>query len=298
MTPLQPLTWHAAAAAGVRVWIKRDDLNDPYVQGNKARKLAPLLAQRHMLKGILTMGGAYSNHLYAVAYAGAQAGISTVGIVRGTAANLDNATLTAARAAGMHLHRVSKVAYDAGFEDAAMQAIVQQYPDFVQLPSGGNTRAALEACKALGGEILAQLPQPLPQPLHICIAAGTGCTAAGLVAGLAGAAHTWVFPAAPLPADGLLAQQPAGHYTVVSPPAGRSFALKSDALLAFARQFRQETGVLLDPIYTLKMAYTLSQMLDKGTFAAGDTLVLVHTGGLQGWAGFQERWGVNVVDGC
>ncbi|MFN0013663.1 MAG: 1-aminocyclopropane-1-carboxylate deaminase/D-cysteine desulfhydrase, partial [Saprospiraceae bacterium] len=73
------------------------------------------------------------------------------------------------------------------------------------------------------------------------------------------------------------------------------FAKKNALVLDFARAFQARTGILLDPVYTAKMLYGVWDLLAKGYFPAGSTVVAVHTGGLQGWAGFRERYGEGIV---
>jgi len=61
--------------------------------------------------------------------------------------------------------------------------------------------------------------------------------------------------------------------------------------MEFVRRFLTQTNILLDPIYTAKMLFGLFDMLAKGQFASGSTVVALHTGGLQGWEGFGARYG-------
>jgi 1-aminocyclopropane-1-carboxylate deaminase len=290
MTPLQQVDWPTATATGVRLLVKRDDLIHPTVQGNKWRKLKPLFEQP--LNGIITFGGAYSNHLHAVALAGQAIGFSTVGLVRGTAVNVNNATLLAAAAAGMILHPIPKSVYDRGFSATEVQDLVAQYPGFIYLPEGGATPQALHSCRAIGTEIRDQL-SPWPGQVFVAIPAGTGCTAAGTVAGLGGMAHTLVFPAAQFEVgQSLLDTVDQTHFSLVDKFMFGGFARHVPELIDFAKRFYQQTGILPDPIYTTKMLYGLDQLLQQGFFPNGSTVVAVHTGGLQGWAGFRERFGV------
>lgn len=292
MTPLQPVDWPAATAAGVHLLIKRDDLIHPTVQGNKWRKLKPLFEQP--LKGIVTFGGAYSNHLHAVALAGRAMGFPTVGLVRGTAVNIHNATLLAASEAGMVLHPIPKSVYDRGFSAESVQDLVAQYPGFVHLPEGGATPQALNSCRDIGTEIRNQLI-PWPDRSFVAIPAGTGCTAAGVVVGLEGMAHTLVFPAAHFEVgQSLLGTVDQSHFSIVDQFMFGGFARYVPELIDFARRFYQQTRILPDPVYTVKMLYGLDQLLQQGFFPNSSTVVAVHTGGLQGWAGFRERFGVDI----
>jgi len=80
-SPLQQLT-HSRLLS---LWIKRDDLIDPYISGNKWRKLKYLLedAAEKKKNHLVTFGGAYSNHLVATAAAAARSGLQATAFVRG-----------------------------------------------------------------------------------------------------------------------------------------------------------------------------------------------------------------------
>jgi 1-aminocyclopropane-1-carboxylate deaminase len=96
--------------AGVRVLVKREDLNHLYVSGNKWWKLkyniATAFQQRH--DTLLTFGGAYSNHLYATAAAARELGLKSIGIVRGEKTLPLNPTLSFVQECGMQLHYISR----------------------------------------------------------------------------------------------------------------------------------------------------------------------------------------------
>src|SRR5690349_19086337 len=70
-TPIQEIHDPVFDKAGVRVLIKREDLNHPFVSGNKWWKLKYNLEEAIKLghTTLLTFGGAYSNHIYATAAA-------------------------------------------------------------------------------------------------------------------------------------------------------------------------------------------------------------------------------------
>src|SRR5690606_22130211 len=83
---------------GVELVLKREDAIHPFISGNKYRKLKYNIedAQKSRFKKLLTFGGAYSNHIAAVAYVGHAFGFETLGIIRGDELNDkvdDNATL-------------------------------------------------------------------------------------------------------------------------------------------------------------------------------------------------------------
>ena len=309
ISPLQLIPDHPGKDRGISLFIKRDDLLHPDIQGSKARKLAAILPgikQSHP-GGIVTFGGAFSNHLHAVATAGKVFNIRTVGIVRGEDIDIQNATLRVVSELGMTLIPMPKTRYDAIKEQAEI-FMGDEFSQCYFLPEGGSTAEAVMACAAIPVEILAQLQHDHPEldfkPLYICAPAGTGCTAAGVVAGLnASSSQVLIFPVSShdfeestilrflsdthRSGDGV-----ANKFKIVYEYTFGGFAKLHPPVMAFVRSFYQETNILLDPVYTAKMLFGIYQMLDQGAFQPGSTVVMLHTGGIQGWKGFRERYGM------
>ena len=71
-TPLNQLFNSLLDEKDVQLWIKRDDLTHPELQGNKWRKLKYNISEASQTnkKYLLTFGGAFSNHIFATAAAG------------------------------------------------------------------------------------------------------------------------------------------------------------------------------------------------------------------------------------
>lgn len=295
---IQELSLHPIGTVrNIRLWMKRDDLLHPLISGNKWRKLAPIveLAQSDGIKGIISFGGPYSNHLHALAAAGREYNFPTVAIVRGLAADPDNPTLAFARACGMQIIPVSKKAYDEGVNHPDIQQVITRFDGFEVLPEGGASEAAVHNCAFLAEELLSE---PIwSRKVYVAVPAGSGCTAAGLIRGLAGRAHTVLFPAT---ASGFTAAHllrfgvcESSLYTIEKRFDCGGFAAWNTELIAFIRQFKSDEGILLDPLYTGKMMYGLFRMLQEGFFPEGSNVVAIHTGGLQGWDGFRRRFGIS-----
>lgn len=322
MSPLQLIEQHPGNKLGIRLYVKRDDLlgaKQPdlkmpegierfryFVQGNKWRKLEPVLqqVQTGRYEGILTYGGPFSNHLHATAAAGRLFGIPTAAIVRGLTVDGTNPTLQFAQAAGMQLHHVAKRDYDQKTDSSAVAAIQSLYPTYFHLPEGGSSLESAQNCRQIAQEILVQLEAAEIQAAHrlfVAVPAGTACTAAGLALGLPQNIPLLVFPAAPYGVDLSTFQAFGtgleGGYsappTLVTDYIFDGFAVFRPELLTFAEAFKTQTGILLDPLYTVKMMYGLFDMLQSGFFPEKCTIVAVHTGGLQGWEGFRQRFGYN-----
>ncbi|MBX0292760.1 pyridoxal-phosphate dependent enzyme [Hymenobacter sp. HSC-4F20] len=291
---LQPLDEPVADRAGVRLLLLRDDLNHPELPGNKWRKLKYNLqeAERLGYRALLTFGGAYSNHLAAVAAAGRLTGLSTVGVVRGDELQGQplNPTLTQARANGMVLHFLDRPTYRRKHEPTVVDALLQQLGPAYVLPEGGSNALALPGCAELVPELLA-----LTDFDTLCVACGTGGTLAGLLVGLDGQREALGFAALKgadfLRADiNALTRQATGrqyqNWSLQTGYHGGGYARLSPELQKFCWEFQGRHGVLLDPIYTSKMMVGILDLLARGYFARGSTVVAIHTGGLQAWAGF------------
>ena len=297
---LQELPEPVAAAHGVRLLLWRDDLAHPDLPGNKARKLKYNLAaaRRQGQHTLLTFGGAYSNHLAAVATAGRLFGFKTIGLVRGDAplANAPlNPTLAQAAADGMALHYLDRSAYRQRAEPEFVAEQLARFGPAYVLPEGGTNALALPGCAELVAEIRQQSDFDA-----LAVAVGTGGTLAGLLTGLAGrqqaigvaALKNGGFLQAEI--DALTQQAGVGTFTNYSLQTDYHFggyAKYSAGLLAFIEQFRARHGVLLDPIYTGKLLVGVLDLIGRGYFRRGSTVVAIHTGGLQAWAGWRERFG-------
>ena len=297
---LQFLNEPIAAACGVRLLLWRDDLAHPDLPGNKARKLKHNLAaarqQGHRV--LLTFGGAYSNHIAAVAAAGRLFGFQTIGLIRGdepAPGTALNPTLARAAADGMKLHYLDRTAYRRRAEPEFLAGVLAEFGPAYMLPEGGTNGLALPGCAELVAEIRQQVAFDA-----LAVAVGTGGTLAGLLTGLVGTEQA-VGVAALKNGSFLrgeideLTQSATGriyaNYSVQTDYHCGGYARYSADLLAFIARFRQRHGVLLDPIYTGKLLFGVLDLLAQGYFASGSTVVAIHTGGQQAWAGWEARFG-------
>lgn len=285
-TPLQELSNATIEVAGVRLFIKRDDLIHPTVSGNKWRKLkySLLEARTTNKQAILTFGGAYSNHLYATAAAGNEMGIRTIGVVRGLdVAEQETPTLRFCREQGMHLHFVSREEYRQRNSEKYLTNISRQFGEPFMVPEGGTTVLALKGVSEMVNEVNAQLGS---MPHFFVTAAGTGGTAAGI---LSANANVLAFSALKGGAflnndiQNLLAgsSQP-GRLTLFTEYHFGGYAKWNAVLLDFITSFKNEFGIQLEQVYTAKMFYGLFELIRNGYFDKGTVIVAVHTGGLQG----------------
>lgn len=273
---------------GYEVYIKREDLLHHHISGNKYRKLFYNLieAQQQKHHTLLTFGGAYSNHIAAVAAAGREEGFQTIGIIRGDElANKErNDTLLFAGSQGMQLHFVNRADYRKKNEPGYIEQLQQQFGHFYLLPEGGTNDLAVKGCE----EILTDQDQRFD---YICVPVGTGGTLAGLINSAAPRQQLIGFSA--LKGDFL--EQEIKKYTsrtnwkVTDAYSFGGYAKVNKGLIEFINTFKKETAIALDPIYTGKMMYGVSQCIEQGLFPKKSRILAIHTGGLQSLSGMNKK---------
>jgi 1-aminocyclopropane-1-carboxylate deaminase len=281
--------------AGVEVFVKREDLIHPEVSGNKWRKL-----RYHMLEvmqhseyeGFITKGGAYSNHILATASACCQSGFKSVAFVRGERIEPLNATLKKAEELGMKFLFISRADYRKSIKDLKSDhKIIGKWMD---VPEGGSDDLGVKGCE----EILAKKDKS--DFNIVCTALGTGGTAAGLLRSKKSNQELWIFPALRgMDIEKTLRpwiderQWQKGLVTVQSDYHFGGYAKLNEDLITFIRDFEKETGIPLDPVYTAKMMFGLMDLIKKEKITRGKRILAIHTGGLQGRAGMEERLGLD-----
>jgi 1-aminocyclopropane-1-carboxylate deaminase len=163
----------------ITLYIKREGLIHPYIFGNKWYKLKYNLieAERLNKKTILTFGGAYSNHIFAVAAAGKIFGFRTIGIIRGEEHLPLNPILKFAKDNGMLINYISRTNYRKKTQQEFINKLHSVYGDFYLLPEGGTNYFAVKGCSEIPSTIKIKYD-------YICTACGTGGTIAGLISGV------------------------------------------------------------------------------------------------------------------
>ncbi len=296
-SPLEYLISPILEEKNIQLWIKRDDLTHPLIQGNKWRKLKYNLSEfkKSQTKYLLTFGGAYSNHIYATAAAGQLYGIPTIGIVRGEKILPLNSTLAFAKGAGMQLHFVDRKTYR--LKEKLLPSLNIPLKDCYILPEGGTNELAIKGCEELGKEILDQMESP---PDFVIVSCGTGGTMAGLISsfqpptkllGFSSLKGNFLTKEIQNLLDQFSPKKNYSTYTIQTDYHFGGYAKHTPILLDFINDFKKQHHIQLDPIYTGKMFYGIFDLIGKDFFPFGSKIVAIHTGGLQGLAGFRERFG-------
>jgi len=273
----------------ISVFIRREDLIHPFISGNKFRKLKYNLVQAKAENQdtLLTFGGAFSNHIAALAYAGKEQGLKTIGIIRGDELEKkipENPTLKFAQECGMQFKFVTREEYRHKTEKEFIENLKHEFGDFYRVPEGGTNEFAIKGCE----EILSNEDS---QYDYICCAVGTGGTISGLINSSLSHQKVLGFPA--LKGDflkeeirkfarnenwELILDYHFGGYGKVNPE-----------LIAFINQFYEKNKIPLDPIYTGKMVFGVMDLIDKDYFPENSKILLIHTGGIQGIAGMNLK---------
>jgi 1-aminocyclopropane-1-carboxylate deaminase len=298
-SPIEEIHAEDWARRGVRLFIKREDARylpaypgDRCLGGNKLRKLKYnlLAAEEQGHDTLLSFGGAYSNHLAALASASRIFGFRAIGVVRGEAAPSLNPTMRHAAACGMIIEYLDRARYRQREAPELLAQWRERYGPYFLVPQGGTNAHALPGCVELAAEIRRQC-QGAP-PDVVAVACATGGSLAGLIAGMEGESR--LLGVAVLKGGflthavrELLEPTPArdfDNWAVLDEFHGGGYAKVSPPLRHFIRQFQAEHGVPLDPVYTGKLFFALYQLLERGVFPPGSRVLAIHTGGLQGAA--------------
>jgi D-cysteine desulfhydrase len=309
-TPLDPLP-RLSVALRRRVLIKRDDLPGPALGGNKARKLEYLMADALAggARRVATFGGLQSNHARMTAAAARRLGMEPHLLYFARRPRRLTGNLAVCEALGAHMHFIPiPQGGEPGFTLERLNRLVALLaralvgPHYF-IPVGGHSWLGCLGYARAALELDEQARAAGAGDARVVLAAGTGGTLAGLLAGLAlcgsglrplavDVGRLWrrfpesvaavateicarlgeprAFAAADVP---LLERVYVGERYGVPSPEGDA-ALRRLALLE---------GVVLDPIYTAKALAGLLDRAERGLLGRDEPLIFLHTGGGPGF---------------
>lgn len=293
-TPNSPIQWISDPLLdekGVQLAVKREDLIHPHISGNKWRKLKYnfLEAKDKGFTKVLTFGGAFSNHIAATSACAKEFGLESIGVIRGEELNSSsNHTLRFASDQGMSLSFVSRSDYRNKYKNDFIEWLKSQFGEFFLIPEGGTNDLAIKGTEEI-------LDSECESFSHVCVAAGTGGTASGIIRSANQDQHVLVFPALKgnFMESEIKSLVGVGEYvtwTSFNQYHFGGYAKWNDELIDFINSFKRQYNIPLDPIYTGKMLFGLFDMIKRDYFVKEATLLAIHTGGLQGIQGFNDQY--------
>jgi len=273
----------------ITLTIKREDLIHPLISGNKFRKLKYNIeaAKSQGYDTLLTFGGAFSNHIAATAYAGKLHGLRTIGIIRGEELFQkweDNPTLNLAAAQGMQFKFISRNAYRYKNSADFIEDLIREFGKCYLLPEGGSNELAVKGC----GEILSTDDAEYDV---ICSSVGTGGTLAGIINASLPRQRVLGFPA--LKGENFTEDirnfTARKNWELQTDYHFGGYAKVSEVLIQFINNFKEQTQIPLDPIYTGKLLYGILDLVKNDQFKPKTKILAIHTGGLQGIVGMNAK---------
>lgn len=274
---------------GVSLSLKREDLIHPLISGNKFRKLKYNLleAKFQNLDTLLTFGGPFSNHIAATAYTGKKEGFKTIGIIRGDEIEKKwntNPTLKQAHENGMQFKFISREKYRSKENAFFLEELKDRFGPFYLIPEGGTNPLAIRGCEEIlhAGDADFEV---------VCCSVGTGGTLSGIINSSHASQEVLGFLA--LKGDFLkedickFAQK--DNWELLTEYHFGGYAKVTPSLIHFINDFKSQTQIPLDPIYTGKLMFGILDLVKKDRFPPGTRILGIHTGGLQGIAGMNEK---------
>jgi 1-aminocyclopropane-1-carboxylate deaminase/D-cysteine desulfhydrase-like pyridoxal-dependent ACC family enzyme len=281
---LDQVIWRLNSGQKPRITIARLDLLHPVVSGNKSFKLFYNLQQaiQEQKSGIITMGGCFSNHLVATAYACKESGMKSIGLIRGELPNPLNHSLRFCTENGMQLIPIDRTHFHRTGEQVLEK--IRIHPDLYFVPEGGDNAYGEKGCT----EIMHRI-KGADQFTHIVCAIGTGTTFRGLLQSLKKHQTGIGIPVLKIPIeeqDGFLREhvntKSNASFQVFFNYALNGYAKKDTTLLNFMNLFYKETNVPTDFVYTGKVMHAVTHLLETNRFPENSNILVLHTGGLQG----------------
>jgi len=278
---IQTISNDCVTKKNISLSVLRLDKVNPIVSGNKLFKLHYFLKEaiEMSLPGIVTFGGAYSNHLIATAYACKTINLKCIGIVRGEKPRLLSSTLIACIEYGMELCFISREQYS--LKDGAdfLKEVAGKYKNYLIVPEGGYSLKGAAGAALIANYITADAT-------HICTALATATTFAGLI--MSEKIHQQVIGIPVLKgmndvADRVkfLTNKTYTFKTLDGYDFG-GYAKKTPTLIKFMNLLFKQHSLPTDFVYTAKMMFAVLENIEKGYFAEGSSIICIHTGGLQG----------------
>jgi 1-aminocyclopropane-1-carboxylate deaminase len=273
---------HFINNSGLQLFLKREDKIHNIISGNKYRKLKFNLIKAKELgfKGLLTFGGAYSNHIPAVAYAAKKNGFKSRGFIRGEEIvnnYLENPTLKYSHDLGMKFNFLSRSNYKLKTNEYYLTKLKKKFKDYYFIPEGGTNALGVLGCQ----EILNDNDKKFD---YICCSVGTGGTICGLIN--SSSENQKIIGFSSINKNYLLNDITKfvtnENWMLVDDFSFGGYGKVNEELIEFMNNFRLKYGILLDPIYTSKLVYGVLNLITNNFFKPNSKILMIHTGGHQG----------------
>ncbi len=268
---------------GIHLRVLREDLRHHPAAGNKWHKLRynleAAIEQGH--RSVLSFGGAWSNHILALAASARQQGLASIGIIRGEAEYAANPVLSEARARGMRLHFVDRGEYRKRHDPAWRETLRACFGHPYLIPEGGSNALGVHGCKVLGETLLTETGGDFE---IICCAVGSGGTLAGLASALQPARQAIGYTVVKdnsLPGRIAYLLQDRAPQPVLRNAARRGYGRGDTQLAAFVADFIGRTGIPIEPVYTGKLFMHLLEDIGQGEYPPGSRVIVLHSGGVR-----------------
>jgi 1-aminocyclopropane-1-carboxylate deaminase len=264
----------------VNIFVKREDLIHPIISGNKFRKLKYNIekAIKDKKDEIISFGGAYSNHLLALAFIGKLSNLKTIGIIRGEELKQKklNSTLKRCKDFGMKFIFISRNEYKKRNEIKYINSLKVKFRKAFIVPEGGTNYLGVKGCE----EILNKEDSFFDV---ICCPVGSGGTISGLINSKNNFQKILGFSALK---DSKIKNVITkfvnnNDWKVFDDMFFGGYSKVDYELVNFINKTYDQTGILFDPIYNSKMLFQIIYMISNDKWPYGKNILLINTGGIQ-----------------
>lgn len=309
-TPVEGLSESILVDRKISLFIKREDQCHPIISGNKWHKLRFNLehAKRLGFQKIVSFGGAWSNHIHALAYACQKENLDLLALIRGEelAKNPLNPMLKEAQAFGAKLHFISRSDYRKKTDESFLLSLDNDFGPRYVIPEGGANASGVLGSKVFALNCLQEFFRSHQRyPSHVVLACGSGTTTAGFLQALA---ETEMTEKKSIKVIAYAAAKDASlqekiiklsllkliDNKVISALAlskinwqlrdmsGKGFGKLDREQQSFMESFEQKHQISLDPVYTAKLFHQVFLDIEQGYFQEGSCILVLHSGGMQG----------------
>ncbi|MEY3590200.1 MAG: hypothetical protein RLZZ466_720 [Bacteroidota bacterium] len=278
LASIDPIVMDEFSAQGIVVDVLRLDKVHPVISGNKWFKLQFYLQEaiQSNKKHILTYGGPWSNHLIATAAACNELGLQSTGVVRGEMPKQLTPPLEEAASRGMKIEFISRADYS-----TQKRKHSSAQSDLFIIPEGGYGKLGVMGAASIYSLLKGK------SYTHVLCAVGTGTMLAGLILAVPENCQCIGVPVL----NGANALEEAIQEQINSDKVNwkletgfewGGYAKHPPQLLQFMNSFFKQTKIPTDIVYTGKLFYAFTQLVEKKYFKKNSRILLIHSGGLQG----------------